>query len=218
MFIYSKLRGTKVYHAETCGYCKNIKKENIGYFHSREEAQNNHYHACQHCSIVARLYKQQGPHVQVYCKQNDFRCEYVPVLDQIHITSPVDDWLIVHHGKKFEVYHRNYSYIDKGNSKIKGYHNQKWRFTSLLDTIKSVADHQISIMDKDNLPSCVKHYLFSKYMGKSPKGRKRKAKEAREQKKFNKRVAIRSVLDLIDQLHCSSNSDVNGNYDSAYSM
>lgn len=122
--------------------------------------------------------------------------------------TPVDRWLLFYseQKKRFVTYHQSHPRHFEESS-IKGYHNQKWTFHSVYDTLLSIYDHTNAYLDKKaNVPGYVKAKIYSTRKPiPSPVSRRKRDKRARKKKEERKRHEIGRVLDLIENLEDKQN-------------
>ena len=201
MFVYSTAKGQKTYHTEQCAYAGRIKDEHRGYFQTALEAEAKGYHACIRCSKTGKAFTQQIGKIRHFCRMTGFPCRFRK--GKIFVETPVDRWLLFYseEKKRFITYHQsNTRHSEEGS--LKEYHNQKWAFHSVYDTLLSIYDHTNAYLEKKaNVPGVVKAKIY--YARKpipSPVSRRKRDKRARKMKEKRKRYEIGRVLDLIDNL------------------
>lgn len=206
MFVYSTAKGQKTYHTEQCGYAERIKVENRGYFQTAIKAESKGYHACIRCSKTGKAFTRHIGKIRHFCRMTGFTCQFRN--GKIFVETPVDRWLLFYseQQKRFVTYHQsNTRYFD--DRSIKGYHNQKWTFHSVYDTLLSIYDHTNAYLDKKaNVPWFVKAKIYcARNPIPSPVSRRKRDKRARKKKEERKRYEIGRVLDLIDSLGDTQN-------------
>lgn len=198
MFVYSTVKGKKTYHKEQCAYAKRITNEHLGYFQTAVEAESKGYHACIRCSKMGKHFMRHIWKIRHFCKKTGFTCQFRQ--GNIFVETPVDRWLLFYseEKKRFVTYHKN----NTRDSTIEGYHNQKWVFRSVYDTLLSIYDHTNAYLDKKtHVPWFVKAKIYdSRNPIPSPVSRRKRDKRARKKKEARKRYEIGRVLDLIENL------------------
>lgn len=213
MFIYSTAKRQRIYHTENCTYARQIHEEHRKYVATAAEAEALGYHACIRCSRTGKAYRREIGKIRKFCRDTGFTCCFRRGC--IFIKTPVDSWLLFYseYKRKFLVFHQNLTHRGEGGP-IKGYHRQKWAYSSVYDMLLSIYDHTYAYLEKrTGTPQGLKVKLYRSGKCVPPSvSRKHRDKRKRKEKMEKQKHAVGHVLDLIDYL--SSKRDKTDEVDS----
>lgn len=206
MFLYSNSSYPKRVHTEQCPYASRIKKEHLVSVHELSEI-DVPCQPCFLCSKFGRMYRSERKAIDAFCRDSNFMCQWKNGC--IEIDGPVESWRIVYSQsqKEIAVYHKNNTLykpksVDFPYETIDGYHRQHWKFHSILSALRSMQEHQWSYLHREGLPSGMKQHVRSFLPRKKPRpglSKKRKHREARAAKHFERRQKAIRVLKIIEQ-------------------
>ncbi len=201
MYYYCKNSKKKIIHSFECFHVNNTEIDNIGCFDSLTEAYERGYRLCKHCSPLIKHYKREDNEIVDFCRKNGLS---VHLGNQcISIVSIGSKWKIALDKKnRIVLYHKNDFTTSKDRlSQISGYHLQgDARRNSIVAYLQYIVDH-----DYYRMLNPV--YIPEKKKKESPpprKGTKRYKSNQRRIEKYERKKAIKNVLDLIESLSIPS--------------
>lgn len=198
MYYYSKNSRKKIIHVTGCFHICSTEPDTIGWFESPHEAYEQGYRLCKHCSPLIEYYKREDNEIIDFCRKKGL-CFHLEN-NFISINSIGSKWKIALDKKnRIVLYHKNDFTTDKDHlSEISGYHLQgDVRRNSIVAYLQYIVDH-----DYYRMLNPV--YIPQKKKESPPprKGTKRYKSAQRRIKNYERRRAIKNVLNLIESLHC----------------
>ena len=195
MYYSSKNSRKKVIHSVTCHYIQNVEINNIRSFETLAEAYQSGYRPCRLCSPIAKQYRIECSEIADYCRHEAL---YTFLHDKyIGICTPDSKWKImtIDGYDCFVLYHKNTLDFGDKNAEVPGYHLQKIKKASILGYLKYIVSHE------DYRKQHPLHIHPTKASKTPPrKGSKRYKKQQKQEKQIAKRRAVRTVLELIENL------------------
>lgn len=197
MYYYCINSRKKIIHSIECFHVRKTEIDNIGWFESLPEAYEQGYRLCKHCSPLIKYYKREDDEIVDFCRKNGLsvylgnKC--------ISICSIRSKWKIALDKKnRIVLYHKNDFTTDKDHlSEISGYHLQgDARRNSIVAYLQYIVDH-----DYYRMLNPV--YIPEKKKDSPPprKGTKRYKSTQRRIEKYERKRAIKNVLNLIESLN-----------------
>jgi len=196
MYYYSKKSSKKIVHTIECFHIQDTNTADIGWFETLPEAYEQGYRFCQHCNPLFKHYKNEKDAILDFCSKNGLSVQLQN--RSISIYSKKSKWkIVVDKNRKIVLYHKNDFETSKDHlSEISGFH--------LQGDIKknSVVAYLNYIVKHDHYRMLNPVYIPKKKKQSPPprKGTKRYKNAQRKLEKYERRQAIRNVLNLIDSL------------------
>ncbi len=195
MYYYSKKSSKKIIHISGCFHTGKTDGENIERFETLPEAYEQGYRLCRHCNPLLKYYKDEMEQILDFCQKNGL--SVYPADKSIIVTSTQSKWKIsLNKHNKIVLYHKNtFKAVWDQFSEIPGYHLQgDVKKESVVEYLKYIIDH-------DRYRTINPLDIHKKKTSAPPKkGTKRYKSNQRKLKYYERRKAIRSVLDIIDSL------------------
>lgn len=200
MYYYCKNSRKKIIHSAECFHIQHTEIDTIGWFETLPEAYEHGYRLCKHCSPLVKHYKREDNEIIDFCRKNGLsvhlgnRC--------ISICSTRSKWKIALDKKnRIVLYHKNDFETAKDHlSEISGYHLQgDARRNSIVAYLQYIVDHDYFRM--------LNPVYIPKQKKESPpprKGTKRYKSAQRRIEKYERKKAIRNVLNIIESLNIPS--------------
>lgn len=200
MYYYSKKSRKKIIHTIECFHINDPDINDIGWFETLPEAYEQGYRLCKHCNPLFKQYKKELEQINDFCRENGLSVHLSN--RSISIYSIKSKWKIALDKKnRMVLYHKNDFETNKDHlSEISGYHLQgDARRGSVVAYLKYIVEH-----DYYRIINPV--YIPKKKKDSPPprKGTKRYKSAQRRTEKYERRQAIRNVLNLIDSLSIPS--------------
>ncbi len=196
MFYYNKKSRKKIIHTAECFHVYNVDINDIGWFEAVADAYNKGYRFCKHCNPLIRMYNNESRQINDYCRENGL--SYNLGNKSIVIYSIDSMWQItLDKNSRIILYHKNDFKTNKDHlSEINGYHLQgDAKKDSILDYLKYIVEHDFYRMHNP--------IFINKKKKASPppkKGTKRYKSELKKIEKYERKKAIKNVVNLIDSL------------------
>ncbi len=200
MYYYSKKSRNKVIHTVECFHIHNTDIDDLGWFESLSEAYKYGYRLCRHCNLLSKDYRNEKKQIIDYCRVNGLSLYLT--YRSLMVESIKSKWQITLDKKdKFVLYHKNtFETYKDCLSEIGGYHFQRdIRANSVMEYLKYIIEHDYY---RQRQPICIEKKKREKPLPK--KGTKRYRKAQNRIKKFERKQAIRNVIDIIDSLNAPS--------------
>ena len=197
MYYYCKNSRRKIIHSMKCFHVQHTEPDSIRWFETLTEAYEQGYRLCKHCSPLVKHYKREDDEITEFCRKNGLavclsnKC--------ISICSTRSRWKIALDKKnKIVLYHKNHFSTDKDHlSEISGYHLQgDARRNSIVAYLQYIVDHDCFRMHNPV-------YIPQRKKESPPpprKGTKRYKSAQRRKEKYERKKAIKNVLNLIESL------------------
>ncbi|MBQ2730141.1 MAG: hypothetical protein IJF69_05150 [Clostridia bacterium] len=200
MYYYCKNSSKKIIHSIDCFHVQHTEIDNIGWFETLTEAYEQGYRLCNNCSPLVKHYKREDNEITEFCRKNGLAVHFGNKC--ISICSPRSQWKIALDKKnKIVLYHKNDFTTDKDHlSEISGYHLQDdARRNSIVDYLQYIVDH-------DYFRMLNPAYIPQKKKDSPPprKGTKRYKSAQRRIEKYERKKAIKNVINLIESLSIPS--------------
>lgn len=198
MYYYSKKCRKKIIHTHLCFHIQHTELDDIGWFETLPEAYEQGYRLCKHCSPIAKHYRKESKQILDFCGKNGLAVHLG--CRSIFVTSPRSKWKIaVGNDRQITLYHQNTFETERDHlSEIKGYHLQH-------DVTKdSVVEYLNYIVEHDYFRMLNPVYNKPRKKKESPpprKGTRRYKSEQRRIEKYERKRAIRNVLNIIESLN-----------------
>ena len=197
MLFYSNNSGRKIVHSDGCFQIKRVKDDDIGIFHSVDDARQHGYRMCQCCSQTAKHYRIEKDLLIEYCLGRPVSF-YFNLYD-FTVRTPWSKWKIVDRAdnKGMELYHKNTRVRSKDSlSPIEGYHLQRVKMESVIDYLRYIVDHDVYKVNYHP------EQLYPQPAKEAPpkKGTKRYKKQQKRLEKQKRKQSIKRVLDIIDNI------------------
>ena len=196
MYYFSKNSRKKVIHLDSCFHCRAVETDNIGSFHTLEEAYEQGYRLCRHCSPLVRLYRREGEAMAAVCLNKAITYFFHDRF--IGIETPRSKWKIVPREESggFALYHKNtYETSRDSQSAVPGYHLQRVSKESAKEYLEYVVEHEYYRMRNP-----LEIYPIKRKKEPPRKGTKRYRKQQKRAKWYAKHRAAVDVLRMIDGL------------------
>ena len=195
MYYYSKSSRNKILHTKGCVHVRKISADNLVEVTNLKEVYPRGYRFCKCCSPLAKQYRKESDamvsfscgHAVSFFLENRF----------IKICTPYSQWKIVPavEGGGFQLYHRN-SFATKHDNQsiVRKYHLQNVRKKTLQEYLEYVVEHEYYRM---------MHPVEVRAPKKEPprKGTRRYKNQQKRKEQYEKRKAVRHVLQLIESLN-----------------
>jgi|GEM_PF-6490691 len=165
---------------------------------------------CFLCSRLGIAYRKERKDIDAFCRKYNFTCQWKD--GHIQVNGPVDSWRIVYSFRmsRITIYHKNNTFHkwprqkDSPYEYIEGYHKQNWPFHSILSALRMMLDHQKVYLHRGHLPQGMREYVreILPDSQKPPRpglSRKRRQREARIAKRFERRQKAIRVLQIIEE-------------------
>lgn len=185
---------------KSCFLVRGFDPETIGTFETLPEALDAGYRLCRRCDPILRQYQKEQTAILDYCRENGMS---VRLNDRyLSIISPISQWRVtVGPSGTTMLYHKNTEFrASDAASAIRGYHNQRISFKSLLQHFTYITSHDAFRMHHPEAPRAALAQNPPKQKEPPRKGTKRWHKEQTRRRAAERRRAIRNVLALIDSL------------------
>lgn len=196
MYYYSKKSSKKIIHSRECPYIQNVDVEHVGTFETLEEAYEQGYRLCRHCSLIAKRYRKESESLVEYGREHAVSFFFNDRF--IGVRTPYSQWKIVPsvNGKQMVLYHRNTFKTEKDcNSPVKNYHCQRVVKDSILGFLEYIVEHEYYRMMHP-----VEIFPSKKESTPPRKGTKRYKKQQKKIQHFERKRSIINVLNIIDRL------------------
>lgn len=196
MYYYSKKNRKNIIHTIECFHINNTDITDIGWFETLSEAYEQGYRLCKHCNPLFRCYRKESDKIIDFCRENGLSVHLSD--SDISVYSIESEWKIVLDKKsRLALYHKNDFKTNKDRlSEISGYHLQgDARRRSIVAYLKYIIEHDYYRM--------LNPVYIPKEKKKSPppkKGTKRYKSTQRRIERYERKRAVKNVLDLIDSL------------------
>lgn len=196
MYYYNKKSAKKIIHTFECFHIVHTCIEDIGWFETLKEAYQQGYRFCKHCNPLFKYYKAENKEIIDFCRKNGLsvilrnkNILVCSIKSNWKITLDKNNRIVLYHKNEFET---NRDYL----SEINGYHLQG---DARRDSIVSYLNY---IIRHDDYRMQNPIYISKKEKESPPprKGTKRYKSLQRRIEKYERKKAIRNVLDLIDSL------------------
>lgn len=200
MFYYSKRSHRKTVHTQACFLVRGFAPESVGTFETLSEALDAVYRLCRRCNPILRQYRKEHMTILDYCRGNGMSFHWND--RYFSIISPISQWRVtVSPSGKTMLYHKNTkSLASDAASAIRGYHNQRISFRSLLQYFTYITSHDAYRMHHPEAPRAALAQKPPKHKEPPRKGTKRWHREQTRRRAAERKRAIRNVLALIDSL------------------
>lgn len=193
MLFYSQKSGRKIVHSSECYQIKRVKDEDVGVFHTVDDAWKHGYRMCQCCGKLSKSYRQEKKKVDEYCSLHPTTVRFKN--DYLTVTTPWSSWRIVSNrdNSGIALFHKNTRVIAlKSSCPITGYHLQPKTKTSVVEYLEYIVSHDLMMNLKE-----------SAHMKKKPEvigtlGNKKNKRKQKAMKKREKKRSITRVMNLID--------------------
>ena len=196
LYYFSRNSGRRIVHTAECSYIKNVDVEYIGAFETLDEAYKSRYRLCCCCNSLRKQYKRELASLIDFGRGNAIRFR---IDDQcVWIYTPYSKWRIVsvENTGKFILYHKNtYETPRDMDSLIPGYHIQKTKKSNILGYFKYIVEHEYYRMTHPVCPP-----QRAKKRQPPRKGTKRYKNQKRREARYERKRAIKNVLNMIDYL------------------
>ena len=196
MYFYSKKSSKKILHTKGCSHIKNVAPEHMGSFKTLEEAYEQGYRLCRHCSIIAQQYRKESDSLVEYGHAHAVSFFFNDRF--IGVRTPYSQWKIVPstNGKQMMLYHRNTFKTEKdADSPVKNYHHQKVAKDSIYGYLEYIVEHEYYRMMHP-----VEIFHPKKNSTPPQKGTKRYKKQQKMLKRIERKRSIVNVLNILDSL------------------
>ena len=200
MYYYCKNSKKKIIHSIECFHVQHSKIDNVGWFETLNQAYGQGYRLCKHCSPLVKHYKREEGEITEFCRKNGLAVYLSNKC--ISISSTRSRWKIaLDKQNKIVLYHKNDFTTNKDHlSEISGYHLQgDARRDSIVAYLQYIVDHDYyRMLNPVHIPQ--------KQRESPPprKGTKRYKRAQRSMEKYERKQAIKNVLNLIDSLSIPS--------------
>lgn len=200
MFYYSKRSHRKIVHTQACFLVCGFAPESVGTFETLSEALDAGYRLCRRCNPILRQYRKEQMAILDYCRENGMSFHWND--RYFSIISPISQWRVtVSPSGTTMLYHKNTkSLASDAASAIRGYHNQRISFRSLLQYFTYITSHDAYRMHHPEAPHAALAQKPPKHKEPPRKGTKRWHREQTRRRAAERKRAIRNVLALIDSL------------------
>lgn len=199
MYYYCKKSRKKVVHTIECFHIQQSCIDDIGWFESLPEAYEKGYRLCKHCNPLFGYYRNESENIIEYCRKNGMSVHLGN--KNISVRSIRSQWKIALDKKnRIILYHKNDFTTSRDHlSEINGYHLQG-------DVHKeSIVEYLEYIVDHDYFRMLNPVYIPKKKKESPPpkKGTKRYKSAQRRMEKYERKQAIKNVLNIIESLNIS---------------
>ena len=207
MYLYSSTSSHRRIHTQQCPYAAKIQKDHLVSLHTLEGITNPQ--PCFLCSRLGIAYRKERKDIDAFCQKYHFTCQWQD--GYLQVNGPVDSWRIVYsfRMKRIAIYHKNSTHHKWPQHEelpyeyIEGYHRQNWPFLSILSALRMMLDHQKVYLHRGQLPRGMREYVREMLpeSQKPPRpglSKKRREREERNAKRFERRQKAIRVLQIIE--------------------
>jgi len=206
MLYYSKNSRNKILHLDTCFSKGQIHDENIGKFESLQEAYEEGYRLCHHCSPLACQYRKLKDEACRYSMKKGIR--FYLNDNAVVVKTSLSKWKIVvaETGKRLALYHKNtYKSAHDDESLVEGYRLQNIRKGTIQAYLEYIAKH-----DDYRISNPVCSDTKTKKESPHPrKGTKRYKTWRHEEEQRARKYSLWRTLSLIEELSCQTGRGLN---------